>query len=201
MRRWLRQHRHAVAQALSVRQLFHVDLNFQRIGRFDQDLRFGQENLKDAFLLVQLLEGSGYDGPRHFDASPPRRGRGWRLGLRKGLHATYSHPRREGQVVCILIVVLSGRQSLRPARPNRTRSTAGTYSAAAAQALGRRSSMSSPLRHVATQMERLDQWWLNTCSASRNYGRPETMQEQGLGDPSSPLLEELCRPRRRHIRD
>jgi len=49
-------------------KLFHIDLNSQRIGRFDQDLRFGQENLKDAFLLVQLLEESGYDGPRHFDA-------------------------------------------------------------------------------------------------------------------------------------
>jgi xylose isomerase len=59
---------HAVAQALWAGKLFHVDLNSQRIGRFDQDLRFGQENLKDAFLLVRLLEESGYTGPRHFDA-------------------------------------------------------------------------------------------------------------------------------------
>jgi len=59
---------HAVAQALWAGKLFHVDLNSQRIGRFDQDLRFGQENLKDAFLLVRLLEESGYGGPRHFDA-------------------------------------------------------------------------------------------------------------------------------------
>ena len=59
---------HAVAQALWVGKLFHIDLNSQRIGRFDQDLRFGQEGLKDAFLLVRLLEESGYDGARHFDA-------------------------------------------------------------------------------------------------------------------------------------
>jgi xylose isomerase len=59
---------HAVAQALWVGKLFHVDLNAQRIGRFDQDLRFGQEDVKEAFLLVRLLEESGYDGPRHFDA-------------------------------------------------------------------------------------------------------------------------------------
>ena len=59
---------HAVAQALWVGKLFHVDLNSQRIGRFDQDLRFGQEDLKEAFLLVRLLEESGYEGARHFDA-------------------------------------------------------------------------------------------------------------------------------------
>ena len=59
---------HAVAQALWAGKLFHIDLNSQRIGRFDQDLRFGQEDLKEAFLLVRLLEESGYEGVRHFDA-------------------------------------------------------------------------------------------------------------------------------------
>jgi xylose isomerase len=59
---------HAVGQALWVGKLFHIDLNGQRIGRFDQDLRFGQEDVKEAFLLVRLLEESGYQGPRHFDA-------------------------------------------------------------------------------------------------------------------------------------
>ncbi|RDI76220.1 xylose isomerase [Gaiella occulta] len=59
---------HAVAQALWVGKLFHIDLNAQRIGRYDQDLRFGQEDVKEAFLLVRLLEESGYEGPRHFDA-------------------------------------------------------------------------------------------------------------------------------------
>jgi xylose isomerase len=63
---------HAVAQAMEQRKLFHIDLNAQKIGRYDQDLRFGSEDVKGAFLLVRLLEGSGgyerYDGPRHFDA-------------------------------------------------------------------------------------------------------------------------------------
>jgi len=63
---------HAVALALWADKLFHVDLNAQRIGRFDQDLRFGAEELKEAFFVVRLLEDSGYDGPRHFDAHPLR---------------------------------------------------------------------------------------------------------------------------------
>lgn len=63
---------HAVAQALSSGKLFHIDLNGQKIGRFDQDLRFASEGIKDSFFLVQLLERSGYDGPRHFDAHPYR---------------------------------------------------------------------------------------------------------------------------------
>lgn len=63
---------HAVAQALAMGKLFHVDLNGQRIGRYDQDFRFGQEDLKGAFFLVKLLEDSGYAGSRHFDAHPLR---------------------------------------------------------------------------------------------------------------------------------
>ncbi|MEX2534831.1 MAG: xylose isomerase [Trueperaceae bacterium] len=59
---------HALAQALDAGKLFHVDLNDQKMGRFDQDLRFAAENQKSAFFTVQLLERSGYDGPRHFDA-------------------------------------------------------------------------------------------------------------------------------------
>ncbi|HEX6293134.1 MAG TPA: xylose isomerase [Herpetosiphonaceae bacterium] len=59
---------HAVAQAIEADKLFHIDLNDQVMGRYDQDFRFGSESLKRAFLLVQLLEESGYDGPRHFDA-------------------------------------------------------------------------------------------------------------------------------------
>ena len=59
---------HAVAQALESGKLFHIDLNDQKPGRFDQDLRFGSESIKSLFFLVKLLEESGYDGPRHFDA-------------------------------------------------------------------------------------------------------------------------------------
>lgn len=61
-----------VAQALWQKKLFHIDLNDQKIGRYDQDLRFGSEGIKDDFFLVRLLENSGYDGPKHFDARPYR---------------------------------------------------------------------------------------------------------------------------------
>jgi xylose isomerase len=63
---------HGVGQALWAGKLFHIDLNGQRIGRYDQDFRFGAEDLKEAFLLVRLLERSGYQGPLHFDAHPYR---------------------------------------------------------------------------------------------------------------------------------
>lgn len=59
---------HAVAQTLWHGKLFHIDLNAQRIGKFDQDFRFGSEGIRDAFYLVRLLEDAGWDGMRHFDA-------------------------------------------------------------------------------------------------------------------------------------
>jgi xylose isomerase len=59
---------HAVAQAWDAQKLFHVDLNDQAFGRYDQDLRFGSHSLKSCFFLVKLLEDVGYDGPRHFDS-------------------------------------------------------------------------------------------------------------------------------------
>jgi xylose isomerase len=59
---------HAIAQAIDAGKLFHIDLNDQKMGRFDQDLRFGAENIKSAFLLVKLLEDTGYAGMKHFDA-------------------------------------------------------------------------------------------------------------------------------------
>ena len=59
---------HGVAQAMEVAKLFHIDLNDQAFGRYDQDFRFGAVNLKSAFFLVKLLEDNGYDSSRHFDA-------------------------------------------------------------------------------------------------------------------------------------
>jgi xylose isomerase len=59
---------HAVAQTLWHGKLFHIDLNAQRIGKFDQDFRFGSEGIRDAFYLVKLLEDSKWDGMLHFDA-------------------------------------------------------------------------------------------------------------------------------------
>ena len=60
---------HVVAQAIEAGKLFHIDLNDQKGPRFDQDLRFGSESIKNLFFLVKLLEES-YEGPRHFDAHP-----------------------------------------------------------------------------------------------------------------------------------
>lgn len=59
---------HAIAQAWDMGKLFHIDLNDQMIGRYDQDFRFGAANIKSAFFLVKFLEDVGYAGSRHFDA-------------------------------------------------------------------------------------------------------------------------------------
>ena len=125
---------HAVAQALWVGKLFHVDLNAQRIGRFDQDLRFGQEDVKEAFLLVRLLEESGYDGPAAFRrARAACRGCRRCLGLRGRLHAHVPHPRREGQGVRRRSTRHRGACGRR--RADLARPTIGAYTPEAAQAL------------------------------------------------------------------
>jgi len=59
---------HHVGQAIELGKLFHIDLNDQEFGRYDQDFRFGSANLKHAFFLVKLLEDNKYNGSRHFDA-------------------------------------------------------------------------------------------------------------------------------------
>jgi len=59
---------HGVAQAWEAGKLFHIDLNDQYPGRYDQDLRFGSRDIKAAFFLVKFLEDVGYAGSRHFDA-------------------------------------------------------------------------------------------------------------------------------------
>ncbi len=59
---------HGVAQAWEAGKLFHIDLNDQVPGRYDQDFRFGAANPKSAFFLVKFLEDVGYQGSRHFDA-------------------------------------------------------------------------------------------------------------------------------------
>ncbi|MEM7537736.1 MAG: xylose isomerase [Chloroflexota bacterium] len=59
---------HAVAQAIDANKLFHIDLNDQKFGRYDQDFRFASDSHKAAFYLVKLLEDYNYDGNRHFDA-------------------------------------------------------------------------------------------------------------------------------------
>ena len=67
---------HGIAQALWHGKLYHIDLNGQHGPRFDQDLRFGAGNLREAFWTVDVLQGiggqPGYDGYVHFDYKPPR---------------------------------------------------------------------------------------------------------------------------------
>ncbi|MDX2076804.1 MAG: xylose isomerase [bacterium] len=59
---------HGVAMAWDANKLFHIDLNDQLFGRYDQDFRFGSVMIKQAFYLVKFLETVGYAGSRHFDA-------------------------------------------------------------------------------------------------------------------------------------
>ncbi len=59
---------YVVAEALEAGKLFHIDLNDQEVGRFDQDLRFASQNYKHAFFLVKLLTDYQYNGPKHFDS-------------------------------------------------------------------------------------------------------------------------------------
>lgn len=59
---------HAVAQAWEAGKLFHIDLNDQIPGRYDQDFRFGSASPRQAFYLVKFLEDVGYSGMRHFDS-------------------------------------------------------------------------------------------------------------------------------------
>ena len=91
---------HAVAQAWEAGKLFHIDLNDQDFGRYDQDFRFGAVNLKAAFFLVKFLEDVGYAG------QPPlrrprlsHRGLRRRQGLRARLHAHLPDPQGEGRAL------------------------------------------------------------------------------------------------------
>jgi xylose isomerase len=59
---------HAIAQAWDAKKLFHIDLNDQAFGRYDQDLRFGSHSIKSNFFTVKFLEDVGYQGSRHFDS-------------------------------------------------------------------------------------------------------------------------------------
>ena len=59
---------HGIAQALDAGKLFHIDLNAQKPGRYDQDHRFGSEDVKQAFFLVKVLEDAKYKGMLHFDS-------------------------------------------------------------------------------------------------------------------------------------
>jgi len=63
---------HELAQCLEAGKLFHTDLGAQKPTRYDQDLRFGAEDIKETFFIVKLFEDSGWEGTRAFDVKPYR---------------------------------------------------------------------------------------------------------------------------------
>jgi xylose isomerase len=63
---------HEFAQALDSGKLLDVHLNGQKPLRFDQDLSFGSDDLKEAFLTAKLLVDHKYPGTIGFDAHPYR---------------------------------------------------------------------------------------------------------------------------------
>ncbi len=63
---------HDLAQCLEAGKLFHADLGAQKPTRYDQDLRFGAEDLKETFFIVKLLEDNHWPGTRAFDVKPYR---------------------------------------------------------------------------------------------------------------------------------
>jgi len=63
---------HEFAQALESGKLLDVHLNGQKPLRFDQDLSFGSDDLKEAFFTTKLLVDHRYEGTIGFDAHPYR---------------------------------------------------------------------------------------------------------------------------------
>jgi xylose isomerase len=63
---------HEFAQALDAGKLFDIHLNGQQPLRYDQDLSFGSDNIKEAFFTIKLLKDNDYQGTIGFDAHPYR---------------------------------------------------------------------------------------------------------------------------------
>jgi xylose isomerase len=63
---------HEFAQALESGKLLDVHLNGQKPLRFDQDLSFGSDDLKEAFYTTKLFMDHRYEGTIGFDAHPYR---------------------------------------------------------------------------------------------------------------------------------
>jgi xylose isomerase len=161
---------HVVAQALEAGKLFHIDLNDQKPGRFDQDLRFGSESIKPLFFLVKLLEESDYDGPRHFDAHAYRTEDGdgvW--DFVRGCMRTYLVLKHKAQQFCAdaeiqsLLAEIRGDGRDMPDRPDdrgvrlQPDLPIGPYSRQAAQQLKDRAFDRQALASRRLPYERLDQ--------------------------------------------
>ena len=91
---------HAVAQAIEAGKLFHIDLNDQKPGRFDQDLRFGVRIDQVPVLHRQAPRGVRVRrSPPLRRARVPDRGSGRRVGIRERLHAQLPDLQGEGAAV------------------------------------------------------------------------------------------------------
>jgi len=146
---------HVVAQAIEAGKLFHIDLNDQKPGRFDQDLRFGSESIKALFFVVKLLEESGYDGPRHFDAHALRTESPdgvWDFA--RGCMRTYLILKDKAKQFAADAEIQS---LLTEIRGNAADIVIGTYSRANAEALKARTFDRGELASRALPYERLDQ--------------------------------------------
>jgi xylose isomerase len=147
---------HAIGQAIWQGKLFHIDLNGQKIGRYDQDFRFGSEGIKEMFFLVKLLEDSGYEGPRHFDSHAYR-----------GENAEGVWDFAAGSMKTYLMLKEKARrfdadpeiqEALKLASvPELAKPTVGAYSRAAAQALKDEPAAVEALTSRGYYNERLDQ--------------------------------------------
>jgi xylose isomerase len=148
---------HGVAQAIGAGKLFHIDLNDQEFGRFDQDFRFGSANPKHAFFLVKLLEDRKWKGNRHFDAHAYRTAdRDDVIAFAQGCMRTYlllaERARRWNADPVIQELLATVRKRDDP----RDRAFA-SYSAAAAERLHRRSFDREELAARPLPWEALDQ--------------------------------------------
>jgi xylose isomerase len=147
---------HAVAQAIWQGKLFHIDLNGQKIGRYDQDLRFGSEGLKDDFFLVKLLEESGYSGARHFDAHSYRNeNREGVWDFAAGCMRTYLALKEKARRFAADTEIQAALEAA--SVPELARPGVGKYSAAAAAELQSRAGDPAVLAERGYYNERLDQ--------------------------------------------
>ena len=149
---------HAVAQAWEAGKLFHIDLNDQVPGRYDQDFRFGSANMKSAFWLVKFLEEVGYDGPRHFDAHAYRtEDYGGVLDFARGCMRTYLILRERARQWCADREIQSLIASLGDGREGDKAPAFSSYSPRSRDALLAASFDRAALATRGLAYERLDQ--------------------------------------------
>ena len=168
---------HAVGQALWAGKLFHIDLNAQRIGRYDQDFRFGAEDLKEQFLLVRLLENARLQPARATSTRTPTATRTPRASGTSRAAAcarTSRWPRRRSTST-------RSRRSRRRSPPPRRRSWPRRRAPAPARPTRSRprptGSTSSP--SAATRTRRSTRSWSRSYSGSAERARAGQLADDG----------------------